>query len=459
MKEPAPDQFHKPFSPRTLAGIWQSEVYLLWISAFFATLLIFLTVQHYCYKRLRLPMEQAALAASREMTRIVVEDPKFGYVGLFDAIPLTAYRSGKKTAVKPVRSVNTLLAASRLELLLADRLGSSVLRREAEENFKATFEAARKLETQMERSLKDTDSDTFLDQYGEPVHPYTCGLEAFKNSLKSCPAEVQSYYARRDLPIFTLGWSEGAGRTLTRVPHPIREAGLNSSKVWNGFYRPGINASYGGNDFYFSGAGEESKFIPVQTFRKADGKHSSSLVLACIGDNGKGAEATTGACVQPEIPPLPLTSSTLMLELNHTIQTTRQLSMSNLLHSQSNSRLIRSACRRSNCGGVLEDALFSWLLAAGAHVDLDSLLAAMQVNLTQQEKATDGGAPYFCWEIGTDGSVRSVPYRLSVNDARLQGLAKINVPGIVAGQDSDKRAALDGKRTELPSASQRGAGI
>ena len=459
MKQAAPDQFPKPFSARSLAVIWQSEIYLLWISVIFATLLIFLTVQHYCYKRLRLPLEQAALAASREMTRIVVEDPKFGYVGLFDAIPLTPYRSGKKNSLKPVRSVNTLLAASRLELVLADRLGSAVLKKAAVENFKATIGAARHLETQMELSLKNTKSDTFLDQYGEPVHPYKCGLEAFKNSLKSCPAEVQNYYANKSLPAFTLGWSETSGRTLTRVPQPIREAGLDSSKVWNGFYRPGLNAAYDGNDFYFSGAGEESKFIPVVNFKKADGKHTSSLVLAYIEDTSAGAGAATGACVQPEITPLPLPSSTLLLELNHTVQTARQLSMSTLLQGQGNSSLIRSDCRSPNCGVILEEALFSWLLGAGAHVNLDSLMAAMQVKLAQEEKATDGGAPYFCWEIGSDGSVKSVPYRLSANETRLQGFAKIYVPGIVAGQDSRNSAVLDNKQTKLPSASQSGAGI
>lgn len=459
MKQPTTGKLRNSFSTRRLAGFWQSEVYLLWISAFFAALLIFLTVQHYCYKRLRLPLEQAALAASREMTKIVVEDPKFGYVGLFDAIPQTPYRPGKKTSLKPVRSVNTLLAASRLELLLADRLGSSVLKEKAEENLKATIRAARNLETQMERSLKNTDSASFLDQSGEPVHPYKCGLEAFKNSLKSGPTEVQRYYANKALPVFSLGWSEGSGRTLTRVPQPLRQAGLDSSKIWNGFYRPGINASYGTNDFYFSGAALESEFIPVANFKMADGKHSSSLVLACVGDTSAGTRAATAACVQPEIPPPPLTSSSLMLELNHHIQTTRQLSMSNLLQGQDHSRLIRSASRRPNCGVILEEALFSWLLGAGAHVDLDSLVAAMRINLAQEEDATDGGAPYFCWEIGSDGAVKSVPYRLTANEARLQGLAKISVPGIVAGQDGGNKSALDSKRTELPSASQRGAGI
>ncbi len=57
----------------------------------------------------RTAIESAALAAAKDLSRIVVEDPNFGLISLSDAAPVGTNTAAGDRYFMPVHGINTLL--------------------------------------------------------------------------------------------------------------------------------------------------------------------------------------------------------------------------------------------------------------------------------------------------------------------------------------------------------------
>ncbi|HEY9788406.1 MAG TPA: hypothetical protein V6D17_23660, partial [Candidatus Obscuribacterales bacterium] len=83
-------------------------------------------------------IEAAALAASRDLSQIVIEDANLGFVSLSDFPPNgTATKAGDNYYL-PVRSINTLFATVRLNMIMADKLDDNVMRELAKRDYDLT---------------------------------------------------------------------------------------------------------------------------------------------------------------------------------------------------------------------------------------------------------------------------------------------------------------------------------
>ena len=83
----------------------------------------------------RTAIEAASLAAAKDLSRIVVDDPNVGFVALSD-YPAT----GNGTAAGdnfdlPVQSINSILATSRLDCIIADWWNNPIMKQYATRDY------------------------------------------------------------------------------------------------------------------------------------------------------------------------------------------------------------------------------------------------------------------------------------------------------------------------------------
>src|SRR5690606_18236238 len=66
-------------------------------------------------------IEAAALAAARDLSRIVIDTPEFGLVGISDSAP-NAGSAGDGFGL-PVHGINSIIGTARLDYIIGDQLG------------------------------------------------------------------------------------------------------------------------------------------------------------------------------------------------------------------------------------------------------------------------------------------------------------------------------------------------
>lgn len=191
-------------------------------------------------------LNAAALAAAADLGRIVIDDPKLGFVGLTDRPPIsgTTLVAGDNFAL-PVRSINSLLATARLDMIAADIIGSTTMKRLAAEDYRNTLNAQGSLIKAMQSSIS-VGSPKPTDAYGQPVDAYS---------------DAQSIY-RLDggLPVsgstltLTLGCCPDLPTNIS-VPQPTASAKLQSGQFTGNYYNAFMDVPYDNYAFVFSAMG------------------------------------------------------------------------------------------------------------------------------------------------------------------------------------------------------------
>jgi len=103
-----------------------SLVLVLAIFGFLALLIMLFCVKFTgfmgSYHEQRSAIEAAALAAVKDLSAIVITDPNFGLVGLFDSSPIGSNTVAGDGFDTSVTGINTLLGTIRLDLIISDYL-------------------------------------------------------------------------------------------------------------------------------------------------------------------------------------------------------------------------------------------------------------------------------------------------------------------------------------------------
>ncbi|MBX9722945.1 MAG: hypothetical protein K2X81_16200, partial [Candidatus Obscuribacterales bacterium] len=68
-------------------------------------------------------IEAAALSAAREMSKIVVDTPQFGFIGLSDSAPNGTNTTSGDGYDNSVHSINTIMGTTLLDYLIAEDIG------------------------------------------------------------------------------------------------------------------------------------------------------------------------------------------------------------------------------------------------------------------------------------------------------------------------------------------------
>lgn len=218
-------------------------------------------------------IEAACLAAAKDLTRIVVNDPNYGYISLSDypAVgPATTAGDGEPL---PVMSINTLLGTARLDLLVADSLGNETMRQLARKDADNTKQAVRLLAGVLQKSLEPGGTDLAKDMDGNPVTPYEDAKQLYERNQPAGSSAAGSLK-------LTLGVLSSTSDTITLTPQPADMAQLPPNTEQDGKYRAFINVPASGVDFYFAGISDNPRLVDPHLFAPDDGIKTPSIVLA-----------------------------------------------------------------------------------------------------------------------------------------------------------------------------------
>jgi len=242
--------------------------------------------------------EAAALSVATELSRIVVEDSNWGFVALGDQPACGTATMAPDGEPIPIVSINTVLAAARLEQLTAQRVNSPQLTTLAEEDARVARLSARRLQRALNEAVSRSTGTQFRDWNGKPVNAFQTGKRVFEQNVQDISLE------RAKLKQFNvrIGWLDDGSSTLT--PRPERtNATANGA---DDFYKAFTNAPVDDQDFYFAGVSKTSRLVNARRFQDADGEHFSSAILVeaeiAYGDESKKAPSYSIGVIASALP-------------------------------------------------------------------------------------------------------------------------------------------------------------
>ncbi|MBX9687212.1 MAG: hypothetical protein K2X27_10955 [Candidatus Obscuribacterales bacterium] len=211
--------------------------------------------------------ESAAIQAARDLTRVFINDEKWGYVSLTensaDAIDLRADDGSSL----PVSGINSVLAAVRTEKLLAQELKSENFGAEADLDYLQAKHLCNKLSLAFSKALSKRRSEEFYDLKGRKIRIYEDSLDLF---MKNIPDLANGNARIVDFKI-QQGWLADGASTTT----PLAERAADSQECYKGF----CNYPVGTDEFYFAGISTKARRVDPRRFRMPDSKHFSSAIL------------------------------------------------------------------------------------------------------------------------------------------------------------------------------------
>lgn len=348
------------------------------------------------------PVEEAALAAANAVSSIVVNTPECGFVSLADQQPGSATMAADGYTL-PVRSINSLVATARLDLIIADKLGEPLMEELAEQDLKEVLSAKNRLTSVIRESLLNGSA---TDRDGKKVEPRVIALNAF-NKGSGRPVSSRNIH-------ISLGSLNGGSTTC--VPVPTSFSAVSNSQASNGLYNSFVNVPYKGTDFVFGGVAREpllvddSKWVseiqllPYQMptiVRVQVRLDQGSKLVACAQPSSEEVpaprkEALTISFPDGPVPEIKNPESCYKLEpLNSSKGDAMKLltSLGGDYPSDSGSSLAALNWPITRCpsaeptANVWRLALHDWIRRAGPLANIDSILAMQKIELDAPKPA------------------------------------------------------------------------
>lgn len=246
-------------------------------------------------------IDAAALAAAKDLSRIVINDPNFGYIGFSDSAPVGAATKAGDNYYMPVSSVNTLMGTIRLDLLIADALGNAEMKDLAVRDLNNLKTAKDDLIAAMNTSL--IQGGVAHDADGHDVTPYEDAVAAYQQNTVRMSGG--SSYVANSLKL-TLGAIPG-GETNIPVASPSTYANTSASQQSGGHYLAGMDIPVpSGEHFVFANLGDSVRLVDnamVQTTIASLPYQMPSIVRAeadqSLNDNGAQRVVHCAASAQP----------------------------------------------------------------------------------------------------------------------------------------------------------------
>jgi hypothetical protein len=265
-------QSHRPMKREqgSILAIATAVLMIISILALFGAQTIWSFILH---SRHRQAMEAAALKAASDLSQIVVNDPYFGFVSLSDRPAIGQATIAEDGEPVPIHGINTIIAASRLDYLVATEIGDERLQGFALQDAERAREVAMKLDKILVQSLQgDCKDATDLD--GEPVHPYADAFGVYTTSLECFSRDqVQDFK-------LTLGWLTPYGATITPLPYPQKSRFFSPQEEIKGCYKAYVDVPVSGHHFSFASLGFQPSLVDPKQFVPADSEHICTIVKA-----------------------------------------------------------------------------------------------------------------------------------------------------------------------------------
>lgn len=230
-------------------------------------------------------VEAAGLLAAKDLSRIVINDPNFGYVSLSNFAPVGKATRALDGEPLPVTGINTLVGTVRQNAIIADHLRNDTMKELVEADLEALDSTIDELNNKLSDALSDRTRDgQCFDIDGKAVKPLQ-NVEAFLKEKLPSNMQLESV-------TLTLGWLDGGSETTIAVPQPEHLAQVDAKDVQSGKYVSFRNYPVGNRDFTFAGVDTVSHLVAGRNFHEDDGKHICSVVRIECTLVPKGAGAT-----------------------------------------------------------------------------------------------------------------------------------------------------------------------
>lgn len=252
-------------------------------------------------------IEAAALAAARDLARIVIEDPNFGFISLSDAAPSTPNTKADDGFSLPVVGINTLLGTIRLDMIVASELGDTTMSTLAQTDYTNAMAAKDFLVANLQQAMLPGGGGSNLrDVDGNIVSPYQSAVDAYQQNVVRI-AGGKSRMVNGSMKL-TLGGLTTPAMTSTPLPNPSSLASVSGAQSIQGCYASYTDVPFAGKSFVFAGIGKDVKLIDLKNFTTSVGsvpyfipsivKAEADHMVVSAGQGGANVIHSV-ACAQP----------------------------------------------------------------------------------------------------------------------------------------------------------------
>lgn len=223
-------------------------------------------------KRVETVVEGACLMAANDLSRIIINDPHFGYVSLSNYPATGAGTLAPDGEPLPVTGINTLVATIRQNAIIAQELNNSTMQEMAETDRRYLVGTIASLNRALETSLRARKKAKFYDMHGKEVDPLKDATTFMKANL---PEGTELKWIR-----LSSGWlADGGGTSSIKAPEPHRFAYAREEMLQGDEFKPFINIPFANREYTFAGLSSSSRIVPGDRFRKRNRDHINSIVL------------------------------------------------------------------------------------------------------------------------------------------------------------------------------------
>lgn len=357
-------------------------------------------------------LEAAALAASRDLSRIAIDDPNWGFIALSDQPPIGDDTRARDGYPLPVTGANTILATARMELIVAHTIGTNEAIECAQEDLTAARAAVKKLSRVLRYSLrekhlpgeekKEDEELIARDIYGARVYPLESAKAIYKRNAEQLTSglgwKMSSLQAE-------LGWLDAEGTTNTPLPGADSCTALDDVLLYGKQYPAFVDVPAFGESFYFAGMGKQAGLVESALFKKFDITRNCSIVKleARLTKPDSNTSIQSIACAQPAYIEDKVPASYMVLRLPDgppsNIKSIRELLTSECMlknipvYTASGGDYPNepNAVLKENPGKpvmtvryALTRAFFDWLRTAHAKPQHDSVISALDYQFNRQ---------------------------------------------------------------------------
>ncbi len=227
------------------------------------------------HSRYQNSMEAASLLAAQQISKIIINDPHFGFISLTNQPPIGKATLAADGEPCPVRSINNVLATIRLDTIIAHKLTNDNLCALANNDYEEAQRALGQFQVSLNSAVDPGNPAIFTDMDGKEIKVHNDAFNLLEKNL--CLANSGRAVEIRNFRI-SLGWLKQGGMTNIPVPEPEELADLNSEWQQNKKYKACIDIPAVGKSFIFAPVAEAPSLSDETMFQASDSMHFCSVV-------------------------------------------------------------------------------------------------------------------------------------------------------------------------------------
>lgn len=234
-------------------------------------------------------VEAAALLAANDLSRVLINDPEFGFVSLSNFPPNGEGTLACDGEPLPVTGINTLIGTVRQLAVLGHELQNKTISELAEddrESLQSTVDSLNSALSQAvashDRSLKgEAQQNSQIDNPQHGVHKLE-DHHGQKIDIEKDVADFLKSHLPASLTLDSIeienGWLSAAARSSIPTPVPQNYAHVEKGQAVDKEYRAFVDVPLFDKTYTFAGLGKSSALVSAAHFSPADDNHINSIV-------------------------------------------------------------------------------------------------------------------------------------------------------------------------------------